>query len=64
MMGKINTAEAYGMDTYNLFSAYYDLTLGNFTDDLPFWSEMAKKHGGQVCLNGAIYRFSAMELAL
>jgi SAM-dependent methyltransferase len=53
------------MDSYAAISRYYDLENAEFTEDLPFWAELAREFGGPVlelgCGSGRVLLHLARE---
>jgi SAM-dependent methyltransferase len=53
------------MDSYSLLARFYDLENADFTEDLPFWADLAREHGGPVlelgCGTGRVLLHLARE---
>jgi SAM-dependent methyltransferase len=53
------------MDSYDSIARFYDLENAGFTEDLPFWADLAREHGGPVlelgCGSGRVLLYLARE---
>jgi len=53
------------MDSYALIARFYDLENAEFTEDLPFWADLAREQGGPIlelgCGSGRVMLHLALE---
>jgi SAM-dependent methyltransferase len=53
------------MDSYSILARFYDLENSDFTEDLPFWTDLARKHGAPIlelgCGTGRVLLHLARE---